>query len=123
MTQAEYLPDFILAYLACALWSTTDDKGEPLDNEFAVADIPADVRDEMSVDCRTFVDENWSDLKDLDPSQCGHDFWLTRNGEGAGFWDRGLGDVGDRLTKSCGWKTKYPPVDLYVGDDGKLYAN
>ncbi len=22
--------------------------------------------------------------------QAGHDFWLTRNGHGAGFWDRGL---------------------------------
>lgn len=28
----------------------------------------------------------------------GHDFALTRNGHGAGFWDRGLGDLGDRLT-------------------------
>tara|TARA_R110002012_G_scaffold295739_1_gene492457 strand:+ start:107 stop:430 length:324 start_codon:yes stop_codon:yes gene_type:complete len=28
----------------------------------------------------------------LDPSlyeQAGHDFWLTRNGHGSGFWDRG----------------------------------
>ena len=28
-----------------------------------------------------------------------HDYWLTRNRHGAGFWDRGLGDLGDRLTE------------------------
>ena len=32
--------------------------------------------------------------------QAGHDFWLTRNGHGAGFWGRGLGDVGERLSKA-----------------------
>ena len=26
-----------------------------------------------------------------DEAQAGHDFWLTRNGHGVGFWDRGLG--------------------------------
>ncbi len=31
----------------------------------------------------------------------GHDFALTRNGHGAGFWDRGLGALGDRLTASA----------------------
>lgn len=29
----------------------------------------------------------------------GHDFYLTREGHGAGFWDRGLGDLGDYLTR------------------------
>lgn len=39
----------------------------------------------------------------------GHDFALTRNGHGAGFWDRGLGEVGDKLTDlarsygECSW--------------------
>ena len=31
----------------------------------------------------------------------GHDFALTRNGHGAGFWDRGLGETGDMLTDEC----------------------
>ena len=31
----------------------------------------------------------------------GHDFALTRNGHGTGFWDRGLGEMGDMLTKEC----------------------
>ena len=49
----------------------------------------------------------------------GHDFWLTRNGHGAGFWDRGLGELGQKLTEAT--KT-FGTSDLYIGDDGKIYA-
>lgn len=31
----------------------------------------------------------------------GHDFAFTRNHHGAGFWDRGYGEVGDRLTEAA----------------------
>jgi hypothetical protein len=51
-------------------------------------------------DCRDFVAGNWSDLEGIDAGEAGHDFALTRNGHGAGFWDRGLGDAGDRLTNA-----------------------
>lgn len=50
--------------------------------------------------------------------QFGVDFWLTRNGHGAGFWDRGLGALGDKLSEManlCG--TRY----IYQGDDGLIY--
>lgn len=39
----------------------------------------------------------WDHLYD-NRDQAGHDLWLTANHHGAGFWDRGLGDVGDYLT-------------------------
>jgi hypothetical protein len=45
---------------------------------------------------------------------------LTRNGHGSGFWDRGLGKVGEQLTAACG---PYGSSDLYVGDDGKVYVS
>jgi hypothetical protein len=35
-------------------------------------------------------------------TQAGHDFWLTRNGHGAGFWDRGLDNIVDGSTKTIG---------------------
>lgn len=56
-------------------------------------------------------------------SQAGHDFWLTRIGSGAGFYDRGLGEVGDALSATCGWsaKNQFGEVDIYLGDDGKVY--
>jgi len=49
-----------------------------------------------------------------------HDFWLTRNGHGAGFWDGDWDDeTGKRLTTIS---KKYVEIDLYVGDDGKIYS-
>lgn len=51
-----------------------------------------------------------------------HDFWLTRNGHGAGFWepgDYGWSDLGDKLTE---FTKHYGEVNLYVGDDGTIYA-
>lgn len=41
--------------------------------------------------CRQFEDACRAmsiDLADYDMAQVGHDLWLTRNGHGAGFWDR-----------------------------------
>jgi hypothetical protein len=36
---------------------------------------------------------------DYDEACAGRDFWFTRCGHGVGFWDRDLGDVGDKLTE------------------------
>lgn len=126
---------FFDAYIACALWSSTDnaiveggpsapdsDGGWPLDDNYGPEDIDAEDLAEMRKDCDNFVDANRSDLdaSGLDDGQQGHDFWLTRNGHGAGFWDRGLGDVGERLSEAC---KPYGSVDLWVGDDRKIYSN
>jgi len=46
--------------------------------------------------------------------QAGHDFWLTRNGHGAGFWDRGLGEVGDKLTEMC---KEFGEIAFYLGEE------
>jgi hypothetical protein len=72
------------------------------------------VRESMSVDCLAFCEANASDLAmfcsehgytsraGYNASECaGHDFWLTRNGHGAGYWDRGLGALGERLSDAA----------------------
>jgi hypothetical protein len=43
----------------------------------------------------------------------------TRNRHGAGFWDRGLGIAGDKLTQ---WARTFGSSDLYFGDDGLIYS-
>lgn len=48
----------------------------------------------------------------------GHDFALTRNGHGTGFWDRGYGDAGDILTDAC---KPYGEHNLYVDADDKIW--
>lgn len=53
-------------------------------------------------------------------AQIGHDYVLTTGGHGAGFWDRGHGEAGDRLSEVC--RAERAEWSLYVGDDGKLYC-
>lgn len=108
------------AYIACALWSSTDDNDEPLDANYDEDSISPESLIAMRKDVLDFVTANKADLEASrqDDAQIGHDFWLTRNGHGAGFWDRGLGAVGNRLTEAC---KPYGGVDLYVGDDNLIH--
>jgi hypothetical protein len=113
------ISDVELGYLDCALWSSTGDDDQPLD-VLGVEAIAPETRKKMRADVTAFVLQNRALLKasGLQDTQIGHDFWLTRNGHGAGFWDRGLGAIGDQLTEAC---KAFPSIDLYVGDDGKIY--
>jgi hypothetical protein len=53
-------------------------------------------------------------------AQAGHDFWLTRNGHGAGFWDGDWPEAYEKMfTKGA---ESYGDFTLYLGDDGKVYA-
>jgi hypothetical protein len=109
-------------YIACALWSSTEEDGSPLDRFFSADDISPDAIAQMRSECRDFIRHSLPLLREY-PQGCeqlGHDFWLTRNGHGAGFWDRGLGDLGDKLSAAA--KT-FGSSDLYVGDDGLLYVS
>jgi hypothetical protein len=111
------------AYLECALWSTNDDEGEPLDSNYGIDHLTAEASAQMLSDVYAFLTSMWEadvDLSALEPSQIGHDLWLTRNGHGAGFWDRGLGELGDTLTAAA---QAMGTCDLYVGDDGALYVS
>lgn len=133
-TVREYLERFIAAYKAAALWSSTMDcicpgadeselnhdadnehcnPGKPYNSRFSPDDFDARAESEIESDCTDFVGAQWALLRDLDAAQCGHDFWLTRNGHGAGFWDRGLGARGDALTDAS---KPYGSCDLYQSD-------
>lgn len=48
---------------------------------------------------------------DYDLEQAGRDLWFTRNGHGVGYWDRGLGEIGDRLS---GAARAYGETDLWA---------
>ena len=109
---------FVNAYLECALWSTNAEDGTPLDSECETDDIAAEALASMRADCDAFVAANAADVSRVaNDDRAGHDFWLTRNGHGAGFWDRGLGELGERLTKAS---KAFGECSLYLGDDGKI---
>lgn len=125
------LNEFIIGYTECALWCSTgmDDDCEYLDEKYDSDDIAPEALKEMEADCAKFITENETALGDYaekigtneytESEKAGHDFWLTRNGHGAGFWDRDIGEVGDKLTEAS---EGFGEVGLYVGDDGKVYT-
>ena len=97
--------EVIAGYQECAVWLATDDDGESVDH----CDLEAEAASELSADCVSFLQavpaplllqyalatgDQWA--------RFGHDFWLTRNGHGAGFWDRGdlvAAQVGEKLSE------------------------
>ncbi len=122
------LDKFTQGYIEAALWSSTA-YGSPEENEQDPADENGDRHssfnasfescgyDELSPellahvidDCAAFQADNLEQLECASAQQgytytaesAGHDFWLTRNRHGAGFWDRGLGKVGQQLTEAA----------------------
>ena len=98
-----YIEEFLHAYFICALWSSLDEQGRPLDDLAEVDHIHAESKDKARAECISFIEANKDDLDatGADASQHGHDLWLTRNHHGAGFWDRGYGEVGKRLTEAA----------------------
>lgn len=87
------------AYLHCAVWSSTDDNDEPLDAEYTRDDFTQKARAQARRELAAFLSQVGE--TEVDAQTLGTDFWLTRNGHGAGFWDRGLGEEGERLTALC----------------------
>lgn len=113
--------EFLDAYLDAAIFCGTDDEGNPLEHNFSSRDLSSDAINAADTDCKDFFHscaELFDDIENCDYVQCGHDFFLTRNGHGAGFWDRGLGNLGEQLSRES---EIYGEADLYVGDDGFLY--
>lgn len=112
------------AYIDCALWASTDDDGNPLGGADALA---PETLESLTEDAHSFLSVCWGDtwegfsidVSGIEPEQIGHDLWLTRNGHGAGFWDRGLGAVGEALSEQA---RAMGSVYLYVADDGLIYS-
>ena len=115
----EPVDDFTLGYLECAAWADCTDDHEPGLGSALFSD---EFIEQARKDCQAFQDATRAllDATDRDDVHHAWDFWLTRNHHGAGFWDRGDGDIGDALTAAA---QKFPPIDCYLGDDGKIYGS
>jgi len=118
-TTTDYANHMFIGYVECALWSSTLEDGTPMDRDYGPEDLASETLQSMRTDVLDFLEGAGSDLDAIDAEQAGHDFWLTRNRHGAGFWDRGLGDLGERLTAMA---HPYGESFLYVADDGLVYV-
>ena len=122
----------VRSYLEAAIWTATDDIGEPLSDSYDINDFAPEARAQAVREFESFVAKNPLLVADAvsrsgynyggsSAVQFGHDFLLTRNGEGAGFWDRESLqeiDLGKQLSEAT---KEFRSKDTIVGDDGKLY--
>lgn len=109
---------FTQQYLETMLWAENDGD-HPLDSKYSVEDISEELKNKAQKDCDEFRKKAGDLLDSLEDTQVAHDFWLTRNGHGAGFWDGDYDKViGAKLTKIC---KEMGEVQVYVGDDKKIY--
>jgi len=114
--------------IATLLWSSTDDDGEFLDS--GDYEVSPELIGQLEIDWQEFIDllPEGFDADDHYVGNPGHDsdvmlahdYILTRNHHGAGFWDGEWGrEMGELLTKLAQRKHE---IEVYVGDDGLLYA-
>jgi hypothetical protein len=115
-------------YAETMLWATTKyDEYENCDKSYeylnySADDLSKEAWRQIREDCEGFLElvredepAAWEELV-LDLERAGHDFFLTRERHGAGFWD---GDWvnGTLLTK---WSHTFGTVNLYVNDNGEI---
>jgi hypothetical protein len=127
----DYLIRFVDSFVECIVWTDEDmikegmeERGEdPDDLDTSLENFDSASMEELKGQCEDFVLNNWNDLQEYRETGrtedfAGQDFVLSRNGHGTGFWDRGAGDVGDRLHRAA---KVYGDGSLYLGDDGRIY--
>jgi hypothetical protein len=89
------------------------------DQGWSIYDLSTDTLLQILKDCRRFMlgcEKFGYDLDAWGLANAGHDFWLTRNHHGTGFWDRKRED-GEELTDLA---QQFPEVSGFVLDNGQI---
>lgn len=95
------LDTFVAAYLEVARLSL--DSGNSGDYYFRWKDFTKAAKAVALKDCKKFLEANQPLFGAASYAQAASDFWLTRNHEGCGFWDRPelYGENSTRLTEAA----------------------
>lgn len=127
MEAGKGLDPFTEAYIMCMYFTDSCDYEEGAEDNEGMFDVEDELSEEalnlVKTECEDFqknpdLARCYEEFPWYGPDRAGHDFWLTRNHHGAGFWDRGLGGLGTKLTQAA---QAYGGCDAYRGDDGKVY--
>lgn len=116
---------FYNGVLEALYFAETVYNGEGNDLEhFEEYELSEESKEALRLECSTFLDkagdlinEACNSKEDYDYGSAGNDFWFTRQGHGVGYWDRGLKDLGDSLTKIC---RTFPEKHLFLNDKNQL---
>jgi hypothetical protein len=116
---------FVMAAIECAFFVSTEND-EPFSHfGFSFEQISEGSLFKISLDCHRFSlacgnfwrEHGWTD------EQAGHDFWLSRNGHGTGFFDRSEICGDDRVRNALQMAAEsVGECNLYVGDDNMIYC-
>jgi len=124
--------EFIRGYVEALLWTGTSEDPLPLDQAgYTCADFTEEAMRAIRRDCEDFLasqsdlirqceglgeygqlSDQWSPWE-----LAGHDLLLTRQGHGTGFWDRGLGELGEALSEAA---RAYGDTYVWETGDGSL---
>ncbi len=128
--------EFIHGYVEALLATSTDDSTEdtPLTKNYTVHDLSPDAIDRIQADCRSFLhmaapyitaEKHTGAMMGSLEAHAGHDFWLTRCGHGAGFWDGDWEGESDPRFDGPIMKVakSFPNIDPYIGDDGHIHLS
>lgn len=96
MNAEDYLALMVNGYEEALVWSEGAEDG---DYDYTLPDT-------IEMDCAGFLADHYDTLTTvkpwaIDPTLAGHDFVLTRNGHGVGFWDAGANEAGRLLTEGA----------------------
>jgi len=114
--------DFTCHYITAMLWAETDNDGTPLDENYdgKPGEFTDRCHNQIIADAKAFQEQYghlWENV--ATDQQAAHNFWLTRQGHGDGFWARPeiYGLNADILTNAA---HSFGQFELYITDDGKI---
>jgi hypothetical protein len=103
---------FVLGFIEAMFFTTTDTE---LPGDVGYTDLAPDTLRGIQVYCADWQDDHnallveaYAHPSGYEEVQAGRDLWYTMNGHGVGFWDRGLGDVGDLLSEEARYNEVTP---------------
>lgn len=120
---------FARSFFRTTMQLCEDDNDDELYANYDMHDLSIGVLQALWDDCQSFKHLSFQIIEDdkyfyekgseYAYDMAGYDFFLTTAHHGSGFWDGDWPKHGDELTKLC---KRFKPFELYVGDDGIIYA-
>ena len=110
--------EILNSYLETAIWAEESDEND-LQGK-TIQEIDKNSKANSAIEIYQFLQkaqqEASDELNTYDEEAIGHNLWLSRNGHGAGFFD----DNNDKLQNLA---RNMKPVDIYLGNDNKIYID